>query len=180
MLRRTFLASSGIASLMAGASLADEQASADVLSVEIALGKRAGGFRALEYRDANSHFPLVLRNLSREPVRVWREWCSWGYFAASFVAVAADGTQSLVKKRDREWGKNFPDFDEIGPGESIVRDIYFGSDDWENFPRRTGSGGHAIKLKAIFAIEPDGDAKKHRVWTGKVRSPEIEVTVFGF
>lgn len=179
MHRRTFLATGGLTGLLAGAALADDKLPREALSLEIALGKRAGQFRAIEYRDEHSHFPLVLRNLSDEPMRIWREWCSWGYFAASFIAIAADGTQVLVKKRQREWGKNTPDFEEIAPGESIVRDVYYASDEWLNFPRGMVNGGHDIKLTAIFEIEADADAKRHRVWVGKTKSPTIEVKVFG-
>lgn len=178
MRRRDLLLGTPAALLLPGMAAADEK-SGPALSLAIAIGKRAGKQRQLEYHDEQSRFSVVLRNESREPQRVWREWCSWGYFALSFIAVTEDGKRHAVNKAQRDWGKNFPDFEELGPGEPIVREVFYGTAAWEGFPRDVKPAGRTIQLQAIYTIAPDEDSAKAKVWTGKVESPVIEVQLFG-
>lgn len=164
--------------LLAG-SLQGEDRTESPFSLSIAIGKRMGRQRSLEYRNAESHFAVVLRNTSDQPQRVWREWCSWGYFLLSFVVTDLAGKAVAVRRPARVWTKNFPDFEEILPGESLVRDIYFGNDAWESFPRSEKADGNPFKLQAVFSSPADDQSKEHNVWSGKVVSPTLDIVVYG-
>jgi hypothetical protein len=177
--RRTLLAAAG-ASLAAASAFAAEEKPGPGLSVAIAVGKRSGMSRSIEYRDAQSHFHVVLRNDNDKPLRVWREWCSWGYFCLTFQATTADGKTHTMKKAPQDWSKNYPDFEELSPGECVVREVFYGSAAWENFPRNPAGDPHQLKLQAIYEVTPDDESGKAGVWTGKVESPELEVAVWGW
>jgi hypothetical protein len=66
------------------------------------------------------NFYVVVTNTSESPVRLWREWCSWGYFNLSFVVTDERGKTTTVTKKPRGWDHNFPDgsivctFPEVG------------------------------------------------------------------
>jgi hypothetical protein len=107
---------------------------------------------------------------------VWREWCSWGYFNLSFTAITADGKEHTVVKDKRGWDKNYPDFEEFLPGETVVRDVYFGADEWKSFSH---GASHALKLQAFYKISEDEDTAKHGVWSGSLESPVLDVIVYG-
>jgi hypothetical protein len=179
MHRRHLLAGASASLLLGGAaSAADEKPRPD-LSVSIAIGKRFGTSRSIEYRDAQSHFHVVLRNESDKPLRLWREWCSWGYFCLTFAATTADGKVHEIKKGDQAWTKNYPDFEQLESGDTVVREVFYGSGQWENFPRNPGNDAHKFKLQAFYATAADAEAAKENVWTGKIESPVMEVAIWG-
>lgn len=37
--------------------------------------------RTIELYQPSQHFDVVVTNVSDRPVRLWREWCRWGYFS---------------------------------------------------------------------------------------------------
>ena len=55
-------------------------------------------------------FHVLLTNVSRNPVRVWQEWCSWGYYCLQIEIVEQDGMKHLLKKKRIPFYQNFPDY----------------------------------------------------------------------
>ena len=47
--------------------------------------------RAIQLYRPSQHFHVVVTNVSDESVRLWREWCSWGYFNLSFRVTDEEG-----------------------------------------------------------------------------------------
>jgi hypothetical protein len=45
----------------------------------------------IELYGPEQHFHVVITNASGGPIRLWREWCRWGYFNLAFV-VAEEGS----------------------------------------------------------------------------------------
>jgi len=124
----------------------------------------------------DSCFYVVLSNTSQADMSVWREWCSWGYFCLSFDMTLPDSKTIHVKKKPRSWKKNYPDPFIVKKGSHFVYAVSF-NEMWEGFPDDWKN--QKVKLKAIFSVEKEDDqAGRHKVWIGKVESPEIEVQLY--
>jgi hypothetical protein len=124
--------------------------------------------------DGSRHFHVVLTNASKEPIRLWEEWCGWGYFSLSFEARDSKGKVVVISKKPRGWDKNFPCPVELAAGEQWVVNVGLEPAIWENSPLAGDSGKATTRLKAIYEIREDGATRKEKVWTGKVSSPELE------
>jgi hypothetical protein len=158
---------------------ADEPKQPPALSVRI-VPDRAGddGARSITLWQPSSHFNVVVTNISDKPVRLWREWCSWGYFALSFVVTDEAGKAAVVKKSPRDWDKNYPDWTELAPGDSMVFEVTFAEGTWTNSPLPAKNASLKVRMKAAFEVREDGQSKKLNVWTGKVESPELSYTIY--
>jgi hypothetical protein len=128
--------------------------------------------RAIELYRPSQHFHVVVTNVSDEPIRLWREWCSWGYFNLSFEVTNGDGRPIAVRKRDRAWDKNYPDWEIIPPGGHQVWDVTFDPTTWKDSPLPETPGSRAVSMRAIYGIRPDKETKEYGIWTGQVSSPE--------
>ena len=155
--------------------LADEawaaQDEATSLSVSIAVPVR-GKVRFIE----NGQFHVVVRNNSTHPVSFWREWCSWGYFNLSFEATDENGKTWTIKKKDRGWNKNYPDFCTVDANGDFVIDVTLKPDTWETPPQAEAGKSKTVTLRAIYQVGETEEAKKNGVWTGKVVSEAKQST----
>jgi len=133
--------------------------------------------RGIELRVPPNHFQVVVTNVSNQNLRLWREWCSWGYFNLSFEATDQNGRTVTVSKREQGWDKNFPDPILVLPGEHLVYEVSFDEDKWKNSPTVGLKGVKTIKMQAIFEIKPDKHALEKEVWTGRVTSPTNSYTL---
>lgn len=151
---------------------ASSSAQDDALSVMIAIPKHHKQ-RSLNTTD---HFHVLITNHSDEPVRLWSDRYSWGYSNLSFEIFDEGGMLvGAINKKSRPWRKNFPDWLEIGPGESYVLNVDFFSESgrniWNNVPKpRGGTKPHLVKLRAVYEVQPDKQSAELNVWTGKVKS----------
>lgn len=126
------------------------------------------GMRALPI-GPGTRFHVVVTNTSDKPQRLWREWCSWGYYNLSFVLKDADGRSIPLQKKVRGWTKNYPDWFELPPGEHYVIETQLSDAQW-NMPAKAGEAGK-WQILALFHVEQDDAAKEHGVWTGRIVSP---------
>jgi hypothetical protein len=156
--------------LMAAMFMAVASAAAEA-SIELAIAvPQRHGDRVLEYSEPSPHFHVILTNTSEKPQRIWREWCSWGYYALSFEVTDAKRKTWTVSKRAREWDKNFPDYWSIKPHECLVLDVQFADTDiWEGFPRPS-TVSETFTMRALFQIQPDKKSQEFAVWTGRAIS----------
>ena len=143
------------------------------LSVSIAVPIR-GKHRSIE----NAQFHVVVRNISTHNVNLWREWCSWGYFNLSFEVSDENGKTWLVNKKNRGWGKNYPDYCTVEPNGNLVIDVTLNPDTWENPPRPEAGKSLTVTLRALFQVAETEESKKHEVWTGKVVSEAKQYTLW--
>jgi len=120
-------------------------------------------------------FLVVVNNVSAAPVRVWRDWCSWGYQQLSFEITDDAGHSWTVRRKEHEFFKNYPDYWTLGPGEPLVLSIALTTDLWES--PESGGGlpiadlkGKAVTMRAIFAASEDDQSRENSVWNGRVNS----------
>src|SRR5689334_20132316 len=126
----------------------------------------------------DSHFHVVVTNSSGAPIKLWKEWCSWGYFSLSFEARDASGRSFVISKKVRGWDKNFPCPIVVGPGRPWVIDVNLDPSIWQNSPLSSDAGKATLRLKAVFEIRKDESSEKEGVWTGRVSSPEAQYTLY--
>jgi len=131
----------------------------------------------LAFRDASSHFHVVLQNRSTSPQRAWEWWSSWGWPTLSFELSDASGKHWIANRRkDMAWSRNSPIFLTIEPGNLAVIDVYFGDAKiWEGFPLVKGQY-QEVQMKAIFEVRETPESKERQVWTGRIESEPISVT----
>lgn len=157
---------------------ADSAVQAAPLAVNIVAtssGERTG--QAIELF-SGSHFHVVVTNLSNAPIRVWKDWCSWGYDSLSFEARDSIGREFVISKRNWGWDNNVPCPTTIEPGQPWVVDVTLDPAVWQNSPLSSDTGKERLRLKAVFEIREEQRSKAEKIWTGKVSSPEAEYTLY--
>ena len=148
------------------------------LAVAIAVPENHG-HRAIILNRQDSHFHVVVTNVSDQPQNLWREWCSWGYFNLLFQVTDQNGEEFTVTKKMHEWTKNYPDFLVLGPGEHLVIDAY-PERDWDKFPLPATGKEKKVSIQAVYEIKPDDKTKESKIWTGRIASEKKEYTVYNW
>lgn len=164
--------------LMARGVSAEEKTAESIAVRIVPTSTHDKGGRSITLWQPSHHFHVVITNLSKEPIRLWREWCSWGYYSLSFALADAGGKITIVKKGPMEWAKNYPDATTLAPGDHMVFEVTFDQSTWPNAPVPDKGKSREIKMKAVFSIPADEDTKKQSVWTGEVSSPEDTYTIY--
>jgi len=113
-----------------------------------------------------NEFYVLLTNVSGKPIRLWQEWCSWGYDCLQLEVTEKDGTKHLLKKKRTNFYRNFPDYVELGQGDSVVWRVELRASVWEDLSWLPKDRLPMVKLRALFTISEDGDSKEHGIWTG--------------
>ena len=131
------------------------------------------------HADPKSPFHVLVTNKSSEPLKIWEDWNSWGYFAVSFEMSDNSGASWVVKKRaDAIFTRNFPSFVTV-PGNTHVVDVYLGDGKvWEGVPLKRGQS-QTVLVRAVFEIPETNESKQYGVWTGRIESGQVEVTFVG-
>lgn len=133
--------------------------------------------------------PIVFLNQGSKPLRIWKEWCSWGWFNLTFE-IKRRGKTVTLGRGGREWAINFPDFWTLAPKQALVRYVTLGSsgeDEWDEWGPLDGEdwdwrdilspGEHKMRFRAIYEVHEDKESKENGVWSGKVTSEEHEYVI---
>ena len=171
--------------VLGGLLVASEAARAgeEPITVRIAVPLDRSGRRTIDAIDVEDraklrHFHVVVDNIADVPVRLWREWCSWGYYNLTFEVRGPDGKIRHLRKGNRKWAANSPDWCTVPPGEQRVIDVHWMPRIWRLGPLQDLLGKESIvKVRPVFSIDEDPDkfAAKNGVWTGRVHGPWIDV-----
>ena len=126
-----------------------------------------------------SNFHAVVTNASGKPLRLWREWCRWGYNTLKLEMIGSDGEVIPCFRAGMTWTFDVPDYSPVAPGEHFVFDIDFEPKEWEkpHLELVKPAADGTIGLRAVFEIKPDAESEKHGVWTGRVVSRELRVVI---
>ena len=150
------------------------------LSVSISVPQRESK-RIIDVRQPASHFHVIVTNTSDRDLNLWETWNSWGYFNLRFDVLDGMGkvAYSITKNQNREWTVNYPSWVTLKPGEHFILDVYFDRETWVMPFLKTpkSRGKFNLKLRAVFEIKPDAEAKKYGIWTGKIKSTADQYTV---
>jgi hypothetical protein len=152
----------------------------------IPLAGQAGELRA-ELRGNDSKQPIFRDNYRNEihflltakkgPVRVFQEWCSWGYFTRSFTAwnlEAVDKKYVFKRSNRKAWTKNYPATHKIKKGDFLVTNVDLCDGTWTVEPDLPVKD---LELSVIghFEIKPDEETRKQKVFTGKLKTKPIKI-----
>lgn len=118
------------------------------------------------YSRHGNNFFVLLTNVSKKPVRVWQEWCSWGYYSLKFEAFGEDGKRHLIKRKPTSFYANFPDCVELPPGESVVWRVELDPSEWVDLSWLATNKVEHVKLRAIYSVDTDEESKRYDVWVG--------------
>jgi hypothetical protein len=133
------------------------------------------------------HFHVLLTNTSAEPVTLFEEWNSWGYYGLSFEMTYTDGRKVQVSRAPRGWDKNFPSTITLAPQGYYVFEVSFDKT-WQHSVRTepyTGQG-IACRMRAIYSISPTTEqdlahpilGRDVHPWAGTVASEEKPYTIW--
>src|SRR5215831_3940489 len=148
---------------------------ASELSITIANAPREKNPPRFTYRNAASHFHVVLTNTSDKPVKIWDEIYSWGYYSLSFRGTDSAGHAFVAKRAQTNFTKNGPVWLTIESGGSYVFDVYFGdAKEWEGFPL-PDNRVELISLSAVFEVTSTPESIEQHVWNGRVVSRPLSV-----
>ena len=121
-------------------------------------------------------FHVSITNISDEPIRLWEEWNTWGYFSLSFELFDMTG-KSLghIAKSQRRWTINYPSFVEINPGQSHEIEVTLHPSVWD-FPDKSllnNKGAAEYRLVASYTVQNCEESHQHAVWTGSLHTHSI-------
>lgn len=161
--------------LAATNSLAEDSPIAVYITIPTDNGERRIDNVEYIFQDNAAHFDVIVTNTSDKPQRIWREWCSWGYYGLTFEFTDENGKKWFACKKGRGWTMNAPDRWTLEPHESMVIEVYFAdSKIWQGFPLPS-NGSQTVTMQAILEFKPDDEAKQDDVWTGRVVSKAEKV-----
>jgi hypothetical protein len=147
--------------------LAAEATPSSGLTVRIVPTAKRREVGAIDLTRLGDHFHVVLTNTSPKPIRIWREWCSWGYFALSFEAQDQAGKAFRISKKQRGWDKNYPDWMELAPGEPAVIDVNLDPADWEASPLSSSSWETQLRMRAPYGLRDS--CLRRSLWARPIR-----------
>ncbi|MGH7992986.1 MAG: hypothetical protein ACREDQ_05685 [Limisphaerales bacterium] len=135
----------------------------------------------------HDNFHVLLTNVSNKPVRLWQEWCYWGYYCLQIEVVGKNGTIHLLKKKPTNFLINFQDYVELQSGESVVWNVKLDPSVWEDLSWFPKDKERNVKIRAIFTVRNQdnprmfdyNDAKTYGVWTGQESSKLYDFTLYG-
>jgi hypothetical protein len=120
-------------------------------------------------------FHVLLRNVSSQPIKLWKDWNSWGYFNLSLEAEDRNGERWVIRRRrPSAWDGDFPDFWVLLAGESLVLEIDMSAGEWEGFPDLYGEQLPAT-LTAVYENKFDELAGEFGLWIGQISSAPVKV-----
>ncbi|HOX44191.1 MAG TPA: hypothetical protein PK668_11365 [Myxococcota bacterium] len=120
----------------------------------------------VEYRSP-VHF-LLFSN--QDGLRVFQEWCSWGYFTRSFSARQVGGAaREFVLRRNpnQAWTKNFPATHSLDRGAFLITSADLCDGSWIAEPALPLEDLE-LELVGHFEIKPDEETVEQKVWTGRL------------
>lgn len=174
-----------IAEVLSILAVSNVFAQSEALKISIAVASRDAK-NATEYQNhwinlyrEDTHFHVVITNISNEPKRLWETWNSWGWYNLTFEILDNQGKiLHILKKKSHGWSKNYPSFIRLQAGEYFIIDVNLERSDWGlPFLDKEKEGNFEINLKAIYEIPEDKETKEHNIWTGKIESEIGEYTL---
>jgi hypothetical protein len=91
---------------------------AKTVAIELSIPHGESG-RTLFIGAGHNPIGVIFHNNTDSAARMYEDWNSWGYYNISFEIETPDSIYH-VRKKQRVWWKNFPSYNVINPGESLV------------------------------------------------------------
>ena len=129
---------------------------------------------------------FVLKNFSREEIRIAERWNSWGAYQWNVLLTREDYTPINYTNPQRFWTRNFLTTVAIKPGgehRMFCRLLFREPDKYkkgeEIFVSKNEAKRFSLPLKLVgtfSAEELDGEYKDRTNWAGRIEAPEVLLT----
>lgn len=145
------------------------------------------GKRVIDY-PLNSHFHVVISNVSGRRQRLWHPSSQAGWGSLVFEVTDAKGKTWRVRKKPKRWLGNYEAYLELEPRDSLVidveltkQDLWVGEEQIEGsyVPRSLDIGfphasqtGELFTMRAIYQNPGTIASARRGVWVGLVASKE--------
>lgn len=157
---------------------ADEGAKQPDWRIELVPGRNSEGKGAVLYaKKPLDVFYVVLHNQSGRDLKVWRDWCPWGYDNLSFVVDPGDGggREMKITRKPNNWGKSYPDAALVKAGACYVYPVHLAGKTWKGTDAIPDA--KPVKLAVVFRVPATPESKQKNVWVGEVVSKPVQVTL---
>jgi len=122
------------------------------------------------------HFHVLFTNHSNQRVRLWDEWIMWGHTNLSFELLDSKKQRMGQLTRTYSWfGRNFPRYAELQPGERFIMDIHFDPNKW-SIPVKPGADYDCF-LVAKYDVNRTSESDQHEVWVGTIESKPKKISL---
>jgi hypothetical protein len=110
-------------------------------------------------------------------LRLWHEGNSWGDPALYFELYGAGEVANpvIVRRRPQAYTRNVPSSFVLGPGKTVARPFDLSDADWDAGGESGAAPEGGARLVAVYEIPPTPETATHDVWTGQLRSREVDV-----
>jgi len=117
--------------------------------------------------NTNQNFYLLIKNNTGKDVKIWEDWCSYGYFAPSFDVKFKSGESIHITKNDTAWTRNFPDSFILKSSGSYVIAVNLESS-FKESQKLLDNLSNVTEIKANYGIKSSDKQKKYNVWYGEI------------
>jgi hypothetical protein len=94
---------------------------AQQIDLELSISHGESGMSLYKACSGN-HLYAIFRNRTDSAIRLFETWNMWGYFTIWFEIETPDSTYK-VYRNNRDFDKNFPSYNTVNPGESLVVEL---------------------------------------------------------
>jgi len=122
--------------------------------------------------DRNSHFHVILTNISKKTQRIITDGNSSGDKTLSFEIIDKSPETATARRVAGEYAKNMAHWWVLQPEESVVIDVCFADPaKWEGFHAAHYGDSEIVTMRAIFEVpESEKNAYGNDQWAGRVSS----------
>jgi hypothetical protein len=158
------------------ANVSEPTAQPSPISISIAVPAENGAERSVIYRDASTHFHIIVSNVSAAQQRIWSDICSWGWNGLSFEITDDNAKTWVAKKMHSAWTGNIPTFWTLDPGDCLALEVPFEDTNWWEGLPSPHNGSQTVTMRAVLSFKPDEWSRLYSVWTGRVVSEPERIT----
>jgi hypothetical protein len=97
----------------------------------------------------------TMRNLSKEPLRVWNESNSWGAGRWRILRIRNGHVETFFQNPDQRFTRNIPTYHEIGGGAEVERKLDINGGNWCTKDHYSAHDEHGIGGKEIVFTPND-------------------------
>ncbi len=165
-----------VVSLLTNAGVfADSEKTLPDWRIEVVPSRNSVGKGAVIYaKKSLDVFYVVLHNQSGKDLKVWRDWCPWGYNNLSLTAEQEGGRKVSITRVPNDWDQSYPDAALVKAGQCYVYEIRLAGKTWKGIEKISEK---PFKLSVTFKVQETAEAKQKKVWIGEVTSNPVPVTL---
>ena len=142
-----------LASLFCGAATSKPNPSGD-LKIEVVRASRSG------------KITVQIENSSKEPIRLWRGWNSWGWGIWRVLRLRKGRLETFFQKPDKTFNRNGPVSYEIAAGACATEILNINRVEWYGFRSKRVTLRPGDMITVVYDVPATDPAIAQAVWNG--------------